>query len=88
VQDYLERLHEEYAGMRDGAVADYIPPLADADPDAFGICLATTDGHLYEVGDTRVPFTTSRCPSRHLRPGARRPRARGRDREGRRGAVG
>jgi glutaminase len=57
VQDYLERLHEEYAGMRDGAVADYIPPLADADPDAFGICLATTDGHLYEVGDTRVPFT-------------------------------
>src|SRR4051812_30735167 len=57
VQDYLERLHEEYADMRDGAVADYIPPLADADPDAFGICLATTDGHLYEVGDTRVPFT-------------------------------
>ena len=57
MQDYLERLHEEYAGMRDGAVADYIPPLADADPDAFGICLATTDGHLYEVGDTRVPFT-------------------------------
>ena len=57
MQDYLERLHAEYAGMRDGAVADYIPPLADADPDAFGICLATTDGHLYEVGDTRVPFT-------------------------------
>ncbi len=57
MQDYLERLHREYAAMRDGAVADYIPPLADADPDAFGICLATTDGHLYEVGDTRVPFT-------------------------------
>ena len=57
MQDYLERLHREHAGMRDGAVADYIPPLADADPDAFGICLATTDGHLYEVGDTRVPFT-------------------------------
>ncbi len=57
MQDYLERLHREHAGMRDGAVADYIPPLADADPDAFGICLATTDGHLYEVGDSRVPFT-------------------------------
>ncbi len=57
VQDYLERLHGTFAGLRGGAVADYIPPLADADPDRFGICVATTDGHVYEVGDTRVPFT-------------------------------
>jgi glutaminase len=57
VQDYLERLHAEFAGLRDGAVADYIPPLAEADPERFGICVATTDGHVYEVGDTRVPFT-------------------------------
>ena len=57
VQDYLERLHAEYVGLRDGAVADYIPPLAEADPEPFGICVATTDGHVYEVGDTRLPFT-------------------------------
>ena len=38
-------------------VATYIPELAKADPDWFGICLATTDGHVYEVGDTRQPFT-------------------------------
>jgi len=40
-----------------GAVADYIPELAHADPDAFGICVATRDGEVYEVGDTRQPFT-------------------------------
>lgn len=35
------------------------PPtsLAKADPASFGIALATVDGHLYEIGDTRVPFT-------------------------------
>ena len=89
VQDYLERLHEEYAGLRDGAVADYIPPLADADPDAFGICLATTDGHLYEVGDTRVPFTIQSMskPFTYGLALADRGRA-ARDRQGRRGAVG
>ncbi len=33
------------------------PSWRGADPDAFGIALATVDGSLYEVGDTRVPFT-------------------------------
>src|SRR4051794_23558577 len=31
--------------------------MAEVDDDAFGICLATIDGHLYEAGDTRVDFT-------------------------------
>ncbi len=31
--------------------------LGKADPDHFGISLATLDGHVYEVGDTTVPFT-------------------------------
>ena len=38
-------------------MADYIPELGKADPDHFGISLATLDGHVYEVGDTRTPFT-------------------------------
>ena len=40
-----------------GAVADYIPELGKADPAHFGISLATLDGHVYEVGDTQIPFT-------------------------------
>ena len=57
VDAYLARLHARYADLRDGTVATYIPELASADPDAFGIAIATVDGSLYEVGDTRKPFT-------------------------------
>jgi glutaminase len=54
---YLQRLHERFRALDDGAVATYIPELAKADPDWFGISVATADGHVYEVGDTRQPFT-------------------------------
>jgi glutaminase len=57
IQQYLERLHTRFRDLRDGHVATYIPELAKADPDWFGICIATTDGRVYEVGDTRQPFT-------------------------------
>ncbi|MGV1048748.1 MAG: glutaminase A [Solirubrobacterales bacterium] len=57
IDAYLERLHERWLGEGAGAVADYIPPLALADPGWFGIAVATTDGHCYEVGETRRSFT-------------------------------
>ncbi len=57
IQTYLERLHAACAGPNDGRVATYIPELAKADPSAFGICIATTDGFVYEVGDSRQQFT-------------------------------
>lgn len=53
----LAELHRRYASDGRGAVANYIPELAAADPDHFGICLATVDGQVYEVGDSRQPFT-------------------------------
>ena len=53
----LERLHARFRDVNDGKVADYIPELAKAKPEWFGICVATTDGRVYEVGDTRQPFT-------------------------------
>lgn len=57
IQEYLETLHARYAPVMDGKVADYIPELSKASPRWFGICIATRDGHVYEVGDTRQPFT-------------------------------
>jgi glutaminase len=54
---FLNACHAEYLAETSGAVADYIPELGKADPDHFGISLATLDGHVYEVGDTNVPFT-------------------------------
>ncbi|MES2661055.1 MAG: glutaminase A [Verrucomicrobiota bacterium] len=57
VSQILKTLHERYASLTEGHVADYIPELAKADPNLFGICIATRDGHIYEVGDTRHRFT-------------------------------
>ncbi len=54
---FLDQCLEKFAGDEDGAVADYIPELSKADPAHFGISLATLDGHVYEVGDSNVPFT-------------------------------
>ncbi|MHB8267521.1 glutaminase A [Bradyrhizobium sp.] len=54
---FLADCHTEFLAETGGAVANYIPELGKADPDHFGIALATIDGHVYEVGDTRIPFT-------------------------------
>jgi glutaminase len=57
ILDYLKHLHRECAGITDGKVATYIPELAKANPDWFGICLVTATGAVYEVGDSQQPFT-------------------------------
>ena len=54
---FLERCHADIAGNDSGAVANYIPELATADPNHFGISIATIDGYVYEIGDSAVPFT-------------------------------
>jgi glutaminase len=57
IQDFLEDLYHKCAAVDDGQVATYIPELAKANPDWFGICLVTANGAVYEVGDTRQEFT-------------------------------
>src|SRR6266700_176197 len=57
ILDYLTQVHSKYAGETSGNVATYIPELAKANPDWFGICLATSSGTIYEVGDSRQAFT-------------------------------
>ena len=57
IQDYLNHLHRQFAEVKDGAVATYIPELAKADPEWFGICLATCTGTVYEAGDSGQEFT-------------------------------
>jgi hypothetical protein len=54
---FLTQTHAALSRDQSGAVADYIPELLKADPDHFGIALATADGHVYETGDANVAFT-------------------------------
>jgi glutaminase len=57
IQELLEDLYQSFYGMNEGRVADYIPQLAKACPDDFGIVIATSGGRIYEVGATRKEFT-------------------------------
>lgn len=56
VPDYLE---EVLGGCTadGGAVADYVPELAAADPDRLAVALTTLDGVTYSAGDDDVLFT-------------------------------
>lgn len=57
VEEQLREIHARHVGVQEGTVATYIPELAKADPHWYGVCLVTTGGHVYEVGDSRQPFT-------------------------------
>lgn len=54
---YLEELREAFQGFGQGDVATYIPELAKADPDDFGLAIATVDGRVYVAGQSDRMFT-------------------------------
>jgi glutaminase len=57
VPDYLHEILDSLRDDRAGAVADYIPQLADADPDVLGVALTMQNGRTYSAGDDRVEFS-------------------------------
>ena len=57
LESYITALLEDFRDADEGDVATYIPELGRADPNWFSICGCTTDGHVYEVGDSDVEFT-------------------------------
>ena len=56
-RNYLNDLYEKYQSLNEGAVADYIPELALAKPEWFGICVVTAEGQVFEVGECDQLFT-------------------------------
>jgi glutaminase len=57
IQVLIDDLHRKYHSLAGGDVATYIPELARANPDDFGICVATEDGRTYDAGDASRAFT-------------------------------
>ena len=54
----LEAIYHEiqpYAGL--GKQADYIPALAQVNPDQFGICIHTVDNGVFTYGQATTPFS-------------------------------
>jgi glutaminase len=57
LRDVLRELHSRYLAVNEGAVASYIPELAKANPDWFGLSVVTVDGQVFNVGDAQQLFT-------------------------------
>ena len=57
VAELMAQVHERYAGLDKGAVADYIPILAAANPKWFGLALVGVNGGAHAVGDADIQFS-------------------------------
>jgi glutaminase len=53
----IEELHADHRWNAHGEVATYIPELSNANPDDFGISIATAEGALFQTGDFDRRFT-------------------------------
>jgi glutaminase len=53
----VDEAYAKFKGDTKGKNADYIPYLAQVDPNLFGISVVTTDGQAYSVGDVKYAFS-------------------------------
>ena len=58
---YTEETYNILKDDTEGHIADYIPKLAHADPNLFGISIISTDGEEFNIGDTNIPFCVQSC---------------------------
>ena len=56
IRDAVEQTYAECKSIQGGKNADYIPYLANIDPDLFGISLTLPDGTTISVGDVDYKF--------------------------------
>ncbi|MDF2746035.1 MAG: glutaminase [Propionibacteriaceae bacterium] len=57
VRSIVTEAYERYRTNADGAVADYIPVLAGASPEWFGISVVGARGRSFEIGDVETRFS-------------------------------
>ena len=57
VRSVVVEAYERFGANRDGSVSTVYPALARVDPALFGICVVSTHGEAFGVGDDEVPFT-------------------------------
>jgi glutaminase len=57
IHETINLTYEKYKNVHEGEVASYIPELSKANPDDFGIAVATVDGQVFSVGDWEREFT-------------------------------
>lgn len=56
IQKAIEKAHAQFAAVKTGANANYIPYLAKINPELFGIAVVTARGDCFSIGDADTPF--------------------------------
>jgi len=56
IQAVLAEAYAQYRDVQDGANASYIPALAQVPSALFGLAVVTTEGQIFEIGDTQYAF--------------------------------
>jgi len=54
IQKAVDAAYAKYKTLQEGKNADYIPALAQVDPNLFGIAVITADGKVYAAGDLKT----------------------------------
>jgi len=57
----IEEIYHKTKELNGGKCADYIPQLKRVNPEQYGISVCTIDGQRFNIGDTKVDFTTQSC---------------------------
>jgi len=57
IDHILSDIYARTSPLQDGALANYIPELANVPPNTFGIAMATTKGRVHTIGDADFEFT-------------------------------
>ena len=57
IVELVREAHWRFGSVGDGQISTVYPALAEVPGELFGICVAGTNGAVYEVGDTSHPFT-------------------------------
>uniref|UniRef100_A0AC35U4D9 Glutaminase n=1 Tax=Rhabditophanes sp. KR3021 TaxID=114890 RepID=A0AC35U4D9_9BILA len=52
----IKEIFDSCKDIHEGKVADYIPQMAKADPNAWGISICTVDGQRMSLGNSKTPF--------------------------------
>ena len=58
VNELLEQIYKDASKqLGQGQVAQYIPALAEVDPNQFGVAVCDVNGNVFSIGDANVPFS-------------------------------